>query len=350
MSKRTISSSKSQTTEDALHIIDLNDAIRGLSWCPQGKRLLVWTQGGMLCLFESNGKLLRRYDAHRSAVIRACWSSDGALIASSSTDGTCRIWESQSLLCLSEIDNPEGWVEHLVWSPWCRLLLTGASNKLRIWNESGQLVDELSGHQWPITDACWHPTERDIFASCGADGVRAWKLGEREASHSLDGRNYPKQLCFNRRGRVLAIGCSDSALGVWTMNNGIVLKLNARDGDFEAMDWSWGGQWLAFCGGYGAYIWKLNHLFPRATTPTPLTGNFGLFTALKFHPYEPLLACGDNEGWINVWSTSSGMPTSPVATAFAKSAVSCVCWNPLYRQLAIGFRSGELRLWSSTFR
>lgn len=215
---------------------------------------------------------------------------------------------------------------------------------------SGALVDEFDGHKWPITDLIWHPIQRDLFASCAADGVTTWGLGSHEPLHRLAAKGYPQQLSFNRTGSILAYACSDCSVHVWNLGSGIVLKLQGESGELHGLQWSWGGQWLAFCGDYEAYLWKFNADAPQSTRPAQLTGSSGRITVLRFHDYEHLMACGDEDGFVYVWRTDRQERTTPVAAYRAASAVTDLAWNPMTKQLAIAESSGKISLWSSEFK
>jgi len=329
----------------------LQGSIRGLSWSPRGDFLLAYLQSGHLAILDGLGARQSEWKAHEKGLLKASWSRDGFLVASSSTDGLCKIWNAVDGQLVAELPHHEGWVAHVEWSPWSDLLMTGCAKKIRLWSQSGGLVEELNSHQFPITDMSWHPTQRDLFSSCAGDGVRAWRLGEPDPVHRINAREYPERLCFNRRGSILAYGCSDSSVQVWTLGSGIAFKIAGRTGsNLKGLDWSWGGQWLAFCGDFEAFIWQFNDNAPHGSQPSPLHGCFGRLTKLTFHPYEHLLACGDEDGTVHVWRTDSKERAMPVAISHASAAVADLAWNPFSKKLAVGYKNGSIRIWDGSFR
>lgn len=187
----------------------------GLSWSKSGDRIVVWSKDGTVSFWAANGDRLLDWKAHSSQVLSSCWSTEGDSIATIGRDGWCKVWSLDGN-CVARMEHTEGWVEHVKWSPLTNLIATACGKNLRLWSQSGALVDELRGHSWPITDICWHPLKRDLIASCAADGVFIWRVGEAEPIHRLNSKEYPDRIAFDRFGSVLAYGCGQTSLDVWT--------------------------------------------------------------------------------------------------------------------------------------
>jgi len=216
-------------------------------------------------------------------------------------------------------------------------------------SDKGNIVEELDSHLWPVTDLHWHPTLRDTFASCAADGIKIWKLSLDHPTCSLNCKEYPEHLVFSRTGSKLAYGASDGSVNVWTMGSGIVLKAKTGISALCGIDWSWGGQWLSFCGEHEAYLWGFQANGPRGAKPEKLFGSFGRLKHLQFHTYEHLLATADDEGSVHVWRTDRDDRLMPVSMCHYDSPVTAIAWNPLSRRLAIGYSNGVTRIWSDHF-
>lgn len=321
-----------------------------VSWSPKSDALLLCARSGLAHLFSDDGVMKWRVQAHAASILKASWNYDGTLIATSGVDGKCKIWRASDGQMLLEMDSEHGWIEHLAWSPLLPLLLTASSTRISLWTDMGKLVDELNWHGWPITNLSWHPTMRDTFASCAADGIRIWKLACSAPVHSLTGCDYPERLAFNRSGTVLAFGASDGSAQVWTMGSGIVLKAKTGIRGLSGMDWSWGGQWLAFSGEHEAFLWNISDQSPRTAKPEKLLGCFGHLKYLQFHTYEHLLASADDDGSVQIWRTDRKDRLMPISMCHYDFSVSAMDWNPLCRRLAIAYANGAARIWSSDFK
>lgn len=100
---------------------DLNEYFTCMRWSPFTKSgsevLALGGSTGRLEIVEKSGKAVKAIeDAHSSAIICVCWSSDSNAFASSGEDGQVKIWSRQGVLrsTLVQIDMP---VFCIAWSP-----------------------------------------------------------------------------------------------------------------------------------------------------------------------------------------------------------------------------------------
>lgn len=348
MTKKLAAVKRQQLDVDKYKCMDLMAPPAGILWSSGGERLAVWSKGGKLAILDENGECSFSWQAHRGQILSASWSRDGTLIATAGCDGICRVWTLQGIE-VATLNHSEGWVDHVKWSPHADVLVTACSAKLRLWSQSGALVDELSGHRFPVTDVRWHPVQKDILVSCAGDGICAWKLGYGEPVHHLQPLSYPEHLCFSPTGSILAFGCGDGSVHVWTMGSGIVLKLAGHSNCLNALEWSCSGDWLAFCGDFEVFRWRFNQNAARSTMPEKLVASFGRLRRLQFHDCYHLLACGDEDGSVYVWRTDGLDRNLPIAMNHSNSSVVDIAWSPAARLLAVAYKSGEIKFWRSDF-
>lgn len=340
----------SETALEKIYDLYFEDGINSLSWCPEGTHLLVLTKSGKCSLLSAEGDFCHVWQTP-FAMSESSWKSDGSAVVTWSTGGECTLWQPINGRSSKQLDHPDG-IQQAKWSPWTDLLVTTGKNKISLWSGSGRLVDVLQDHETPVIELAWHPTERNIFATSSPDGVRIWKVGENKPTHRVFSKDSPSFLRFNRQGTILAYGSQDGAVQIWTIGTGIVFKLAARPvgAPLRGLDWSWGGQWLAFCRDFEVYLWCFDGKTSIKPPTTQLRGCFGRLSHLAFHQYEPLLTCGDEDGSVHVWRTNSGNCIMPVAMNHGQTAVKALAWNPFRKTLAIAYYDGTVRLWSRSFK
>ena len=100
---------------------------------------------------------LQTLPAHSDPVTAVDFNRDGTLIVSSSYDGLCRIWYSNSGQCLKTlIDETNPPVSFVRFSPNGRFILTGTlDHKLKLWDfEKSKCVKQYEGtlclHHWAV--------------------------------------------------------------------------------------------------------------------------------------------------------------------------------------------------------
>lgn len=89
--------------------------------------------------------------AHSDPVTAVDFNRDGTLIVSSSYDGLCRIWDSNSGQCLKTlIDETNPPVSFVRFSPNGRFILTGTlDHKLKLWDfEKSKCVKQYEGESF----------------------------------------------------------------------------------------------------------------------------------------------------------------------------------------------------------
>lgn len=347
MAKLSTTTNAKQHATSEFYSLELMGALIGLCWSTSGGKLAVWLKDGTTVIFGNNGEKLHSWKAHETQISKVSWSFKSDLIATTGRDGLCKIWTDDGI-SVACIEQKEGWVDHVKWSSWANLLLTGCGKHLRLWSQSGSLVDELVGHQWPVTDASWFANHGDLLASCAADGICLWRAGVSEPLCRLQLKGYPERLSLNNAGTHLAFSCSDNSINVWVLDTGTVVKMAGYGGQ-NSIEWNWGGQWLAFCSDFEGYIWKFNEHFPRSSLSNELVGAFAKREKMRFHSYEHLLACGNDDGSVYVWRTDVSSRSMPIAVSKNDSAVIDLSWNPFARKLAIAHQNGEVRIWTSKF-
>lgn len=344
------STAPTEPTQERLYDFYFQEGVNSLSWCPKGTHLLALTKSGMCSLHSVEGETCQVWQAP-SETTESSWKRDGSALVTWSKDGPCVLWQSIDGSASRHLDLSEG-IDQAKWSPWTDLLITTGKNKIKLWSGSGRLVDVLQDHESPVTELVWHPTERNVFATSTSDGVRIWKVGENKPTHRILSKDSPSFIRFNRQGTILAYGSQDGAVNIWTIGTGVLFRLAARTtgSPLSGLDWSWGGQWLAFCRDSEACLWCFDGKTSIKPPTAPLKGCVGRISHLAFHQYEPLLACASEDGSVRVWRTDNGDCTIPIAMNRGQTAIKDLVWNPFRKTTAIAYHDGTVRLWSNRFR
>ncbi|MEO0735848.1 MAG: TIR domain-containing protein [Cyanobacteria bacterium J06649_12] len=115
-------------------------------------------------------------EGHTQAVIAIATSPDGNQIASSSEDGTVRIWDLEGNLVVQPMQGHTGYVNAIAFSPDGQYLVTASSDTtLRLWDltNSNDSPRVFEGHQNKITSVAFSPDGEQILSG-GDDGMKLW--------------------------------------------------------------------------------------------------------------------------------------------------------------------------------
>jgi len=112
---------------------------------------------------------------HTQNVYALEFSRDGRWLASSSTDGTARLWDATTLEQVAVLRHG-GSVYKVAFSPDGRRLATGcADNTVRLWDiATGREVAELRGHDSYIHGLTWSADGTQLVTGSGDHTVRVW--------------------------------------------------------------------------------------------------------------------------------------------------------------------------------
>ena len=180
-----------------------------------------------LLVFDlTNRKLLHTLRGHKGWLLDAAVSRDGNTYASSSADGTVRIW-SRSGESLAVLNHPADTKIHSIqFGRDPNTLVSGASDGVvRIWDIQEKIVTrEFYGHEGPILCIAIDADDGRI-ASGGADkGIRLWDYESGRCLHQLQQHtDEVRSLEFDRSGKRLASAGKDAQVVLWNAESGSVL-------------------------------------------------------------------------------------------------------------------------------
>jgi len=112
---------------------------------------------------------------------------DGTMVASSSVDGSLKMWDIRSSKLLQHYDAHENEITHIDFHPSGNFLISSSKDSsVRVWDLTmGQQLYTIRGHDKSTTCVCFNPAG-DHFASTSEDGlVLVWKTNFDKILQSL---------------------------------------------------------------------------------------------------------------------------------------------------------------------
>ena len=100
------------------------------------------------------------------------WHPDGSLVATTSWDRTCIIWNPHTAEKITALTGHTDWVSRVAWHPTGNLIATTSDDHTCIiWNpNTGKKLTTLTGHTRRVTGVAWHP-DGDLIATADASGL-----------------------------------------------------------------------------------------------------------------------------------------------------------------------------------
>jgi WD40 repeat protein len=274
---------------------------------PSGREVSVWD--------VSTGGLRFVLRGHISDLTSVVFSPDGARIASSSNDGSVRIWDVGSGEMLSIIPSTQA----ILWTSFApdgrELLIGGSSGVVETWStHSDGLVRRLTGLGENGTWVSIRPDHTQI-AACGENGaIRVWDFFHEEPVFALaHGANC--EIAYSRTGTRLVTGGDDGRLQIWdsdgakvgTFHRDVVARVDSVAASRD--------QVLAGSSDGQVQIWDL----ATGTIAKSFIGHSLAVYAVAWGPSGSIASCG-RDATARIWNVTTG-----TAMRVLKLDGPCVC-------------------------
>ncbi len=252
------------------------------------------------------------YTGHAQSVSNIAWSADNKRIASSSDDGTVRIWTKESVSGSNA--NPSQASYHQAPKPiyaltWGQgnntdILLFSYGNTISLWNTA---KDTFSSIKTEINDiAAWSPDGKYlVFPAAMSLQIYDNTTQTVVRQISLDGQQTIKSLSWSSNGNYIAGRTQDELADhtvVWNVAHEQIGMWAFIPDDHSSpgscVEWSPDGKWLAVVSGDTIYVFSATDL--RKTVATHET-NTDLY-ALAWSPDSKYLVFGGQTALITIWN------------------------------------------------
>lgn len=168
---------------------------------------------------------------HSGWVWDSCFSPDGRLVLSVSSDCTGLVWTANEGRVVEKLVGHTGWVVGCSWSPKDNVVLTVSTDRTgRLWNPYfGYLVGVLVGHQAPVRCGTFSPSGDMVFTAAMDGEVICWSVESSEPLKQFLAHNAPVNcIDWGAASNVMATASDDGTVILWDSNQQMLHTLQSK--------------------------------------------------------------------------------------------------------------------------
>ncbi|BAZ18044.1 WD-repeat protein [Calothrix sp. NIES-4071] len=288
------------------------DVVFGVSYSPDGKTLASTSSDKTIKLWNTEtGKAIQTIKGHTSSIINVSYSPNAKIIASASTDKTVKLWDIRNIKAVKTIVTLKGHtgaVFGVSFSPDGKTLASTSTDKtVKLWDiQTGREIITLIGHNDAVFGACFSPDGKTIASASADQTIKLWDIETGKEIKTFKGHiGQVWGINFSPDGKTLASGSWDKIVKLWDVETGKEIKSFSGHNDAVfSVRFSPDGKTLASSSSSkdtAVKLWDINTGYEIKT----LKGHTDSVIGISFSPDGKTLASASADRTIKLWNINT---------------------------------------------
>ncbi|EXJ93997.1 hypothetical protein A1O1_02390 [Capronia coronata CBS 617.96] len=203
------------------------DALTTLTYSPDSTRIITGADDGLIKIWDvSSGFHIATFTEHSSAVTASAYSKRGNVLFTSSLDGSVRAWDMLRYRNFRTFTAPTRLsFSSMAVDPSAEVVCAGSHDSfdIHLWSvQTGALLDQLSGHEGPISTLAFTPDGRYLVSGSWDHTIRVWSVFDRsQTSETLQLTSDLLSIAVRPDSAQIAASTLDGQLTFWNLNTSI---------------------------------------------------------------------------------------------------------------------------------
>lgn len=203
------------------------DAINALAYSPDGQRIITAADDGKIKVWDTqSGFCIVTFTEHSGSVTACEFTKLGNILFTASLDGSVRAWDLIRYRNFKTFTAPSRLsFSTIAVDPSGEVVCAGSldSFDIHIWSvQTGQLLDQLSGHEGPIISLDFSTTGGILASGSWDHTVRLWSIfGRAQTSEPLQLQADVLRVALRPDSRQVAISTLDGQLTFWSVSEAV---------------------------------------------------------------------------------------------------------------------------------
>ena len=200
------------------------DSMNALVYSPDGQRIITAADDGAIKVWDTqSGFCIVTFTEHSSGVTACEFAKRGNVLFTSSLDGSVRAWDLIRYRNFRTFTAPTRLsFSSVAVDPSGEVICAGSldSFDVHIWSvQTGQLLDQLSGHEGPVASLAFAPSGDTIVSGSWDHTVRIWSIfGRTQTSEPIQLQADVLHVAFRPDSKQVAVSTLDGQLTFWSVS------------------------------------------------------------------------------------------------------------------------------------
>ncbi|KAL8753390.1 MAG: hypothetical protein Q9184_005436 [Pyrenodesmia sp. 2 TL-2023] len=202
------------------------DAMNDLVYAREGSRVVTAADDGKVKVWDTqSGFCIVTFTEHSSGVTACKFAQTGDVLFTASLDGSVRAWDLLRYRNFRTFSAPTRLsFSSLAVDPSGDVVCAGSldSFQIHIWSvQTGQLLDQLAGHEGPVSSLAFAPTGGALVSGSWDHTVRIWNVFDRtQTSEALQLQADITNIAVRPDSKQIAVSTLDGQLTFWSVVEG----------------------------------------------------------------------------------------------------------------------------------
>ncbi|MEM7066524.1 MAG: TIR domain-containing protein [Cyanobacteria bacterium P01_B01_bin.77] len=296
--------------------VETDNILLGVEFSPDGQRLAVATGERNTSItavkvWSIEGYELESLGGHSSRITDASFSADGQRIASTSFDGTIRLWHPQANSLYQIIDGHDDIVSSLRFIADGQTLASSSyDGTIRLWQTDGTPLKTLDSHDAQVNAVEFDSYHDRLLSVSDDETLKVWTAQGELQSTLKEHSSAVKNLGISPDGEFWASVSQDGTLQLWSKDGEVLQTLPLETGFADIVRFHPQEPVVAIATGKGpertVLLW---HWQQDTLTPLNTSGSFQV-RDLQFSPDGKVLATASWHGNLAFWDLAGNQQSS----------------------------------------
>ncbi len=297
----------------------------------------------LLALQTILNNIRERNQLQHNWVRAVAFSPDGKQILTRSSSFV-RVWDNQGNLIQELRGHQDSSVNAVAFSPDGKQLLTGSGdNTARVWDNQGNLIQELRGHQDSSVNAvAFSPDGKQLLTGSGDNTARLWDSQGNLIQELTGHQNSVDAVAFSPDGKQILTGSLDNTARLWDNQGNLIQELRGHQGWVDAVVFSSDGKQIltGSSDDNTARLWD-----NQGNLIQELRGHQGWVDAVVFSSDgKQILTGSSDDNTARLWDNQGNLIQELTGH---QGRIRAVAFSPNGKQILTGSDDTTARLWDN---